>query len=93
MNSNYPTGAENDKNAPFNKEEILQGEVIGLFEFLENLEMPYAIRMELLLFRNKLKITKEALEVFKDKDKPATNNLVNLLQNHITEPQIFIETK
>ena len=49
--SNYPAGAENDKTAPYNKEEI-QGETIGLFEYLENLEMPYEVRV---YFKNFIK--------------------------------------
>jgi hypothetical protein len=89
--SNYPLGAENDSNAPFNKEESLQGETIGLFEYLENLEMPYSIRCEFQTFTTKLRIAKETLEVFKEKDRPAQNKLVNLIQKHISEPQIFIE--
>lgn len=89
--SNYPAGAEHDSNAPYNKEESLQGETIGLFEYLENLEMPYSIRSEFKEFTTKLRIAKETLEVFKEKDRPAQNKLVNLIQKHISEPQIFIE--
>jgi len=91
--SNYPVGAENNSNAPYNKEEILKGNTIGLFEYLENLEMPYAIRSEFQHFVNKLRITRETLELFKEKDKPSNNKLVNLLQKHISEPQIFIENE
>jgi hypothetical protein len=91
--SNYPAGAEYDKNAPYNREERLQGETIGLFEYLENLEMPYAIRCEFQSFRTKLRISRDTLEVFKDKDRPANNKLVNLLQKHLSEPEIFIENE
>ena len=45
--SNYPAGAENNSNAPYNKEEKIQGEIIGLFDYLENLEMPYEVRLHL----------------------------------------------
>ena len=51
--SNYPVGAEYDSNAPFNKKE-LQGETIGLFEYLENLEMPYEVRLKLKEFEEQI---------------------------------------
>lgn len=93
---NYPVGAENDLNAPFNKKE-LQGETIGLFEYLENLEMPFEVRSELNLFLHKLKCVRESLyhveKSFKDEDRPAAANLINLIQKQISEPQIFIENE
>lgn len=94
--SNYPAGAEYDSNAPFNKKD-LEGETIGLFEYLENLEMPYEIRSELNLFLNNLKGVRESLyhveKSFKDKGRPAAANLISLLQRLISEPQIFIENE
>lgn len=93
---NYPVGAENDLNAPFNKKE-LQGENIGLFEYIENLEMPYEVRSELNLFLHNLKGVRESLyhveKSFKDEDRPAAANLIRLLQRQISEPQIFIENE
>ena len=93
---NYPVGAENDLNAPFNKKE-LQGETIGLFEYLENLEMPFEVRSELNLFLHNLKGVRESLyhveKSFKDEDRPAAANLIRLIQRQISEPQIFIENE
>ena len=92
--SNYPVGVENDSNAPFNKEE-LQGETIGLFEYLENLEMPYEIKKELILYQTKIKSSIEALnhirKSFQDEERKAGTNLVSSIINNISEPQIFIE--
>lgn len=92
--SNYPLGAENDSNAPFNKKE-LQGLTIGLFEYIENLEIPFEVRSELNLFLHNLKGVRESLyhveKLFKDEDRPAAANLIRLLQKQISEPQIFIE--
>lgn len=94
--SNYPAGAENDLNAPFNKKE-LQGENIGLFEYLENLEMPFEVRSELNLFLHNLKGVRESLyhieKSYKDENRPESANLVRLLQRLISEPQIFIENE
>lgn len=93
---NYPVGAENDLNAPFNKKE-LQGETIGLFEYLENLEMPFEVRLKLNLFLHNLKGVRESLyhveKSFKDEDRPAAANLIHLIQRQISEPQIFIENE
>lgn len=90
--SNYPIGAENDSNAPFNKEE-LNGYTIGLFEYLENLEMPYEVRCELKRFKeNRNLATKTLLSLDKDLKKGLRNtNLHSLIINQISEPQIFIE--
>jgi len=75
--SNYPVGAENNPHAPFNKEE-LQGETIGLFEYLENLEIPYEVRCELKKFKeNRIK----AILLIKDYK----------IKQLLSEPQIFIE--
>ena len=95
--SNYPAGAEHDSNAPYNKEESLQGETIGLFEYLENLEMPYSVRCELNLFLSNLKGVKESLnhveKAFKQEGRPAAESLIRLLQKQLSEPQIFIENE
>lgn len=94
--SNYPFGAENDKNAPYNKEK-LKGETIGLFEYLENLEMPYEVRSELVLFQSKLKDSKKNLEhiqkVLIFLNMADTAKLAQLVKNNISEPQIFIENE
>lgn len=94
--SNYPAGAENDSNAPFNKKE-LQGETIGLFEYLENLEMPYEIRKELQLYKTKIKVSLEALyhvqKTFQKEERPAASNLIINIKRNISEPKIFIENE
>lgn len=95
--SNYPAGAENDKNAPYNKEEQLQGETIGLFEYLENLEMPYTIRCELLTLEFNLKLAEESLDHiekdFREDGRVEASKLVLNIKKLISEPQIFIENE
>lgn len=93
--NNYPVGAENDKNAPFNKEESLQGNEIGLFEYLETLEMPYNVRCELKKFEeNRIKVI-EFLKVmqnsFHKNEFKASERFVFKMQKMLSEPQIFIE--
>lgn len=89
--NNYPVGAENDKNAPFNKEESLQGNEIGLFEYLENLEMPYEVRSELKKFEeNNKKAFTEIMRLINIEGYCSRENLFKLLKL-ISEPQIFIE--
>lgn len=92
--SNYPAGAEYDSNAPFNKKE-LQGETIGLFEYLENLEMPYEVRLKLKEFEyNRQLAFKELSNLaydFAKEDRPMASQLVYFMQKLISEPQIFIE--
>ena len=83
--SNYPLGAENDSNAPFNRKE-LQGETIGLFEYLENLEMPYEVRIELNSFITNHQV---ALMMTNGNNDKFILTLNRLLQ----EPQIFIENE
>jgi len=94
--SNYPVGAENDLNAPFNKKE-LQGENIGLFDYLENLEMPYAIRSELLTLEFNLKLAKKSLDHiekdFREDGRFEASKLILNIQRLISEPQIFIENE
>jgi hypothetical protein len=94
--SNYPAGAENDKNAPFNKEERLQGEEIGLFEYLENLEMPYEVRCKLKNFiidsYTAKKVLESIIDYFKDKD-AVTFSKARVVKKLISEPQIFIENE
>jgi len=81
--SNYPLGAEHDSNAPYNKKE-LQGETIGLFEYLENLEMPYEVRVELNYFIMNHQLALMMTNGNNDKFILTLNRLLN-------EPQIFIE--
>jgi hypothetical protein len=83
--SNYPLGAEHDSNAPFNRKE-LQGETIGLFEYLENLEMPYEVRIELNSFITNHQV---ALMMTNGNNDKFILTLNRLLQ----EPQIFIENE
>lgn len=94
--SNYPVGAEHDSNAPFNKKK-LQGETIGLFEYLENLEMPYEFRKELQLYQTKIKVSLEALyhiqKAFHEEERPAGADLIINIRKNISEPQIFIENE
>jgi hypothetical protein len=92
--SNYPLGAEHDSSAPFNREE-LQGETIGLFEYLENLEMPYSVRCELKSFdENRNLAIKTLLALNNDFKKGIRNtNLHRLIIKYISEPQIFIENE
>ena len=94
--SNYPVGAEHDSNAPFNKKEI-QGETIGLFEYLENLEMPYEVKKELQIYQAKIKVSLEALyhiqKTFQEEERPAASNLIIKIKRNISEPQIFIENE
>ena len=94
--SNYPLGTANDKNAPYNKEESLQGETIGLFEYLENLEMPYEVRCKLKNFiidsYTSKKILDSIIEYFKDKDE-VTYSKARVVKKLISEPQIFIENE
>jgi hypothetical protein len=91
--SNYPLGAENDSNAPFNrKEEKLQGETIGLFEYLENLEMPYSIRCELKKFNTYLNQSQIILkDLATNEDNPIVMAELFLVKRLLTQPQIFIE--
>jgi len=88
--SNYPAGAENDKNAPYNKEESLQGETIGLFEYLENLEMPYEVRSELKSFIEKRQV---AMLMIKGCLNHKQGTVLLNIQRLISEPQIFIENE
>jgi len=92
---NYPLCAGNDSNAPFNKEESLQGYEIGLLEYLENLEMPYSVRCELKTLEFNLQLAKKALEhIQKDYSEDGrieASKLVLNIQKLISEPQIFIE--
>jgi len=88
--SNYPAGAENDKNAPYNKEESLQGETIGLFEYLENLEMPYEVRSELKSFIEKRQV---AMLMIKGCLNHKQDTVLLNIQRLISEPQIFIENE
>ena len=81
--SNYPLGAENDSNAPFNQKE-LQGLTIGLFEYLENLDLPYDVRIELNFFITNHQV---ALMMTNGNNDKFILTLNRLLQ----EPQIFIE--
>ena len=94
--SNYPVGAEYDSNAPFNKKEI-QGETIGLFEYLENLELPYEVKKELQLYQTKIKACSEALyhiqKAFQEEERLAAANLIITIKRNILEPQIFIENE
>jgi len=94
--SNYPVGAEHDSNAPFNKEESLQGEIIGLFEYLENLEMPYEVRCKLKNFiidsYTAKKVLDSMINYFKDKD-AVTFSKARVVKKLISEPQIFIENE
>lgn len=83
--SNYPAGSEYDSNAPFNKKE-LQGETIGLFEYLENLELPYDVRIELNSFITNHQV---ALMMTNGNNDKFILTLNRLLQ----EPQIFIENE
>ena len=83
--SNYPVGAENDSNAPFNRKE-LQGYEIGLFEYLENLDLPYDIRIELNSFITNHQV---ALMMTNGNNDKFILTLNRLLQ----EPQIFIENE
>jgi hypothetical protein len=94
--SNYPLGAEHDKNAPFNKEE-LKGETIGLFEYLENLEMPYEVRCELQTLNFNLQLAKKSLvhiqKDYAEDGRIEASKLVLSIQRLISEPQIFIENE
>ncbi len=82
--SNYPFGAEHDSNAPYNKEEQLNGYTIGLFEYLENLEMPYSVRCE---FKKFIENHETALMMIIGNNDPFIRTLKKLL----SEPQIFIK--
>ena len=83
--SNYPVGAEYDSNAPFNKKE-LQGETIGLFEYLENLELPYEVRIELNSFITNHQVALMITNGNNDK-------FILTLNRLLREPQIFIENE
>jgi hypothetical protein len=90
---NYPLGAEHDSNAPYNKKE-LQGETIGLFEYLENLEMPYEVRIHLKNFIKGLELSKVGLnhvaENLRIESRDEYKMILNI-QRLLQEPQIFIE--
>lgn len=88
--SNYPAGAENDKNAPYNREERLQVETIGLFEYLENLQMPYEIRCKLKEFENCRQI---AMLLLKDMISQTNNKSLLDIAKLLVEPEIFIENE
>ena len=88
--SNYPLGAEHDSNAPFNKEEQLQGYEIGLFEYLENLEMPYEVRCKLKNFINNRQV---AMLMLKDKINQTYSKFDLDIARLLVEPQIFIENE
>jgi hypothetical protein len=92
--SNYPLGAENDSNAPYNRKE-LQGETIGLFEYLENLEMPYNVRCELKKFDDTRTECRSSLAQICDNyymytELELKKELYNVIRK-LSEPQIFIE--
>lgn len=91
--SNYALGAENDKNAPYNKEE-LKGETIGLFEYLENLELPYEIRSYLVEFDKKrqMAIFKLNLTIHDSNNEQLKKELYKI-KKLLSEPQIFIENE
>ena len=95
--SNYPAGAENNSNAPYNKEEKIQGETIGLFEFLENLDMPYEVKFELKLFEANLDavkiVLKNSAELFDSENRKEVSKLLRRIEKIISEPQIFIENE
>ena len=95
--SNYPAGAENDKNAPYNKEEQLQGETIGLFEYLENLEMPYEVRSELQAYQRNIISCNMMLMVLQNNISILSNRDVKIeiskAKRKLSEPQIFIKNE
>ena len=92
--SNYPLGAENDSNAPFNQKE-LEGEYVGLFEYLDNnCEMPYQVRVNLQNFIKGFELSKVALKhLAKNFKKDYSEDYALVLKTQILlrEPQIFIE--
>jgi hypothetical protein len=93
--SNYPTGAEYDSNAPFNRTE-LQGENVGLFDYLENLEMPYEVRLHLKNFIKGFELSKVGLnhvaENLRIESRDDYKMILNI-QRLLNEPQIFIENE
>jgi hypothetical protein len=95
--SNYPTGAEYDSNAPFNRTE-LQGENVGLFDYiLNNSRFPYEATSGLIELEHNLKLAKSTLEDIRksylEEDRPAAANLILNIQRLLNEPQIFIENE
>jgi hypothetical protein len=92
--SNYPLGAEHDSNAPFNRKE-LQGENVGLFEYLENLEMPYEVRSELQKYQKSIISCNMMLTVLQNNISILSNRDVKIelakAKRKLSEPQIFIE--
>jgi len=93
--SNYPVGAENDSNAPFNRKE-LQGETIGLFEYLENLEMPYEVRIHLNNFIKGFELSKVGLNHVSENLRIESREEYKMILNIkrlLSEPQIFIENE
>jgi hypothetical protein len=90
--SNYPVGAKNDPNAPFNKEE-LKGEDVGLFDYIDNFcELKTGVRLKLNQFdKNRLK----AINMLTDFILSETNDYKRIqllkIRNLLLEPQIFIE--
>lgn len=95
--SNYPAGAKNDSNAPYNKEQQLQGETIGLFEYLENLEMPYQVRCELKSFDKNRITAYQFLTILSSNLSVLDNRQIKLeivkIKRLVLEPQIFIENE
>jgi len=94
--SNYPLGAENDPHASYNKEEV-QGETIGLFEYLENLEMPYEFRCELQKFEKNRVSAYQLLTILSSNLSVLNNRDIKLeivkIKRLLQEPQIFIENE
>ena len=92
--SNYPLGAENDSNAPFNKKE-LEGEYVGLFEYLDNnCEMPYEVRVHLKKFIKGFELSKIGLDYIAENSRIESRDdckIILNIQRLLQEPQIFIE--
>jgi len=88
--NNYPSGAEHDSNAPFNRKE-LQGETIGLFNYLDYYcEMSIDAREELLKFDKNRQI---AMLLLKDMISQTNSKSLLDIAKLLTEPQIFIENE
>ena len=93
--SNYPAGAENDRNAPYNQKD-LQGDYVGLFEdILATGELNYDTTQMLNEFSKKrdeaYKILTELIEVSNSLENSYFKNKLFKIKELITEPTLFID--
>jgi hypothetical protein len=94
--SNYPVGAENDSNAPYNRKENFEitTKKVNLFDFLIEQDLPYDCVDELKRFNtylNQSQIILKQLAI--NEDNPIVMAELFLVKRLLSQPQIFIENE